>query len=239
MSHSVGFEVSIKRLASKGSDGRDSIASAIGELEAVGYLNREQLRNLDGTLASTLWTTKDPEAPWTDFPSTANPITANPHLKKNNNKNTEIENIYAQYFERFWHNYPRKVGKGIAERIFIKMARELPPAVADEDLERIVKAAQRLANDPNLPEAQFVPHASTWLNRRGWLDEPYPERQRTPEERAEANRANAERERERRLKQSRELLAEQESQKANASPAPKCHHGASIVSCKSCLRKAK
>lgn len=239
MSHSVGFEVSIKRLASKGSDGRDSIASAIGELEAIGYLNREQLRNLDGTLASTLWTTKDPEAPWTGFPSTAKPITDNPHLKKNNYKNTESKNNYAHYFELFWQNYPRKVGKGAAEKAFGKALIEVEDLHRQELSERIIKAALALAHDPNLPSQQFVPHAATWLNRAGWLDEPYPERERTSEDRAEANRANAEKERERRLRQSRELLAEQEKQKANASPAPKCHHGASIVSCKSCLRKAK
>jgi hypothetical protein len=238
MSHSVGFEVSIKRLASKGVDGRDSIASAISELESIGYLNREQLRNLDGTLASTLWTTKDPEAPWTDFPSTANPITANPHLKKNNNKNTESKNNYAHLFELFWQQYPRKVGKGAAEKAFGKALIEVDDPQREQLSKQIIKAAQALANDPNLPEAQYIPHASTWLARAGWLDEPYPERQRTPEERAEALKANADRDRERRLEQSRKLLAEQKEQQAKARPAPKCEHGASIVSCKSCLRKA-
>jgi hypothetical protein len=239
MSHSVGFEVSIKRLASKGVDGRDSIASAISELEAIGYLKREQLRNLDGTLASTLWTTKDPEAPWTDFPSTANPITDNPHLKKNNYKNTEIKNNYAQKFELFWDKYPRKVGKGAAEKAFVKALMEVDDRERSELSKVIIKAALALAQDPNLPEQQFIPHASTWLNREGWLDEPYPERQRTPEERAEALKANAQLERERRIKQSAELIEEMVKAKENASPAPKCEHGASIVSCKSCLRKSK
>ena len=238
MSHSIGFEVSIKRLASKGIDGRDSIASAISELEAIGYLKREQLRNLDGTLASTLWTTKDPEAPWTDNPSTANPITANPHLKNNNYKNTEIKNNYAHLFELFWNNYPRKVGKGSAEKSFGKALTEVDDRQRETLAKQIITSALALANDPNLPEAQYIPHASTWLNREGWLDEPYPERQRTPEERAEAQKANADKDRERRLEQSRKLLAEQKEQEAKASPAPKCEHGASIVSCKSCLRKA-
>jgi hypothetical protein len=239
MSHSIGYEVSIKRLASKGIDGRDSIASAISELEAIGYLKREQLRNLDGTLASTLWTTKDPQQPWSDYPSTAKPIAENQHLKKNNYKKTELKNNYAQNFNLFWDRYPRKVGKGSAERVFGKLLLDLDDQRANELSKQIIDAALRLANDPNLPESQYIPHASTWLNREGWLDEPYPEREQTADERAEALRAKAELDRERRIKESAKLLAEMESQKASASPAPKCHHGATIVTCKTCLREAK
>ena len=239
MSHSIGYEVSIKRLASKGIDGRDSIASAISELEAIGYLKREQLRNLDGTLASTLWTTKDPQQPWSDYPSTAEPIAENQHLKKNNYKKTELKNNYAQNFELFWDRYPRKVGKGSAEKSFGKALMEVDDQQRDDLAKQIIQSAHRLANDPNLPEAQYIPHASTWLNREGWLDEPYPEREQTADERAEALRAKAELDRQRRIKESEKLLAEMEKQKASASPAPKCEHGASIVSCKTCLREAK
>lgn len=238
MSHSIGYEVSIKRLASKGIDGRDSIASAISELEAIGYLKREQLRNLDGTLASTLWTTKDPQQPWSDYPSTAKPIAENQHLKKNNYKKTELKNNYAQNFELFWDRYPRKVGKGAAEKSFGKALMEVDDQHREALAKQIIQSAHQLANDPNLPEAQYIPHASTWLNRAGWLDEPYPEREQTADERAEALRAKAELDRERRIKESEKLLSEMEKQKASASPAPKCEHGASIVSCKTCLRKA-
>jgi hypothetical protein len=40
----------------------------------------------------------------------------------------------------------------------------------------IVAAAHRIANDPNLPEPQFIPHPATWLDRAGWEDAPYPDR---------------------------------------------------------------
>jgi hypothetical protein len=39
-----------------------------------------------------------------------------------------------------------------------------------------VDGAIRLAADPNLPEVAFIPHPSTWLNRGGWDDAPYPPR---------------------------------------------------------------
>jgi hypothetical protein len=238
MSHSVGFEVSIKRLAQRGQDGKDAIASAIVELESVGYLVREQLRNADGTLASTQWTTKDPE-PWSDNPLSDNPLSDNPHLKKNNNKNTEIKNIYAQHFESFWSYYPRKVGRGAAKKAFTKAVFTAAELGKSDLAQRIIKAAMLLAQDPNLPNLQFVPHAVTWLNREGWEDEPYPEREKTAEERAEASKAQAQMERERRLMQSRKLLDLQDKEKASASAPPKCEHGASIVSCRYCLQMAK
>ena len=66
--------------------------------------------------------------------------------------------------------YPRKVGKPVAEKAFEKaVKRSRDPMV-------IVAGARRLAEDPNLPEKQFIPHPSTWLNRDGWNDEPMPAR---------------------------------------------------------------
>lgn len=73
------------------------------------------------------------------------------------------------WFGSFWAAYPRKVGKGAAVRAFEKAAARVDPSV-------IVDGARRLADDPNLPPAQYVPHPSTWLNRDGWDDEPYPVR---------------------------------------------------------------
>ncbi|WP_458116986.1 hypothetical protein [Arthrobacter sp. D2-10] len=75
-------------------------------------------------------------------------------------------------FEVFWQEYPRKVGKAAAEKVF---KREALKHGADS----IIEGARRLAQDPNLPEAQFIPHASTWLGRGGWEDEPLPSRKPT------------------------------------------------------------
>jgi hypothetical protein len=236
MSHSIGFEVSIKRLALTGVDGRDSISSAIFELESFGYLQREQLRNSDGTLSHTLWTTKDPETPWTGFPATAEPTTDNQHLKKNNKKNTETKNSYAYYFDLFWSNYPRKVGKGAAEKAFAILLSHsnLPP---DEIGEIIADGARRLAQDPNLPPAQFIPHPSTWLNRLGWEDEPYPEREKTEQELEAQRLERLAKEREKTRMESLKRLEQQERDKARSTPPPKCVHGLTIVQCKLCLKK--
>ena len=52
----------------------------------------------------------------------------------------------------------------------------------------MLDGAVRLASDPNLPETQFIPYPSTWLNREGWNDEPYPDKVR-----AGAKMSNAQR----------------------------------------------
>ena len=73
-------------------------------------------------------------------------------------------------FDEFWNTYPRKVGKQKARAKYAAAAKR-----ADE--ETIIAGAQRLATDPNLPERQYIPHPTTWLERDGWEDEPLPPRQ--------------------------------------------------------------
>jgi hypothetical protein len=73
----------------------------------------------------------------------------------------------SEAFVRFWSAFPRKVGKRTAALAFRR-------AEGRASAEVIIAAAQRLAEDPNLPEERFVPHPTTWLNRDGWEDEPLP-----------------------------------------------------------------
>ncbi|MBY0797852.1 hypothetical protein [Corynebacterium parakroppenstedtii] len=72
-------------------------------------------------------------------------------------------------FTEFWKTYPRKVGKDRARKAFASACRR---ATAEE----IIEGAKRLAADPNLPDKQFIPHPTTWLNGGGWDDEPLPDR---------------------------------------------------------------
>lgn len=76
-------------------------------------------------------------------------------------------------FEDFWDAYPRKVGKQKARSKFTAACRRAPA-------DHVIAGAHRLASDPNLPEAQFVPHPTTWLERDGWEDEPLPPRNTRP-----------------------------------------------------------
>jgi hypothetical protein len=83
--------------------------------------------------------------------------------------NTPSPAARSRMFDQFWDEYPRKVGKDDARRAYKR-------ACSRTDEQTIVQGARRLANDPNLPEKQYVPHPATWLNRGGWDDEPLPPR---------------------------------------------------------------
>lgn len=65
-------------------------------------------------------------------------------------------------FAAFWSAYPRKVGKGQAERAYRTATKATDP---DTILAALV------AYPFDLGRPQFIPHASTWLNGKRWLDQ--------------------------------------------------------------------
>ena len=232
-SHAVGWRLSIQSLAQANDCGIDLIRGAIAELEKAGYLRREQARGQNNTFAESIWTTIDPSL---GFPSTAKPSTDNTLHKKNNLKKTKEKNNMTESFERFeqfWQNYPRKVGKNSALKAYTVARSRFAGTIQDFEA-LVVSGALALARDPNLPATQYIPHPTTWLNREGWNDDPYPERQRSPEEIAAQAKALRDKQREKSLAETQRLLAESETIKPQ--PIPICLHGEKIVSCRTCLR---
>lgn len=80
---------------------------------------------------------------------------------------------YPADFTRFWEIYPRRGGKGAACTAFIKAKKRA-------NVETIIAGAERLRDDPNLPEGKLIPMPSTWLNQDRWEDDPLPSRADTP-----------------------------------------------------------
>lgn len=75
---------------------------------------------------------------------------------------------YTVEFQRWWSTYPRRdTGKADAAKAYDK-ARKIV------DAETLLVAAQRYAQDPNLPDIQFIPHGAKWLNGKRWEDGPCP-----------------------------------------------------------------
>lgn len=235
MSHSPGWIMSVKTLATANQCGVDMIRSAIDELMKAGYLTRsvERERNDQGHLQDYTYITHDPQTPTSDYPTLdyptqENPTTKNTIIQENNIKrnNAHLEEL----FDKFWELYPRKVGKGSARQAFMKQA-----TVTDVNI--ILGGTDRLANDPNLPEVTYIPHPSTWLNRQGWDDEPYPYRERTKEEQERYALAQARAEREREIERSRKLQEEMAEARAKATPAPDCEHGMALWKCRVCTTR--
>jgi hypothetical protein len=137
--------------------------------------SEDRERNEKGYLGGYAYTTQDPTAePTLDNPTQDNPLHKNNNIKKNNLKNNEriIENFQNYHFEEFWETYPKKVDKGAALRAFRKAAKT-------QDLALVIEGAKRYAEDPNLPDKQFVKNPATWLNAESWNNGPLPKRKTT------------------------------------------------------------
>ncbi len=73
-------------------------------------------------------------------------------------------------FDEFWEHYPRKVGRQPALRAWINAMRR------HENADVILAGVVRYANDPNLPEMNYIPHPVKWLNEKRWESGPEPAR---------------------------------------------------------------
>lgn len=71
-------------------------------------------------------------------------------------------------FEMFWAAYPKKLGKGAAEKAFKRIKPD------DILLAQMIVAIKAIAITKQWQEnnGQFIPYPATWLNQRRWEDEP-------------------------------------------------------------------
>jgi len=90
----------------------------------------------------------------------------NEKKEKKNNPITPYEGEWNGLFEEFWKAYPKKIGKGYAQKCFkrLKVSREL--------LEIMLKAIeeQRKSELWTRDKGQYIPNPSTWLNQGRWQD---------------------------------------------------------------------
>lgn len=184
LSHAPGWKMTISSLAKANNCGYHTIASAIQDLETAGYLKRVQTKSDNGQFGEMLWFTVSPGEPFVENPTSENPTPDNHLHKKTKEKKTKEKNTNTTTFDQFWELYPRKAGKASARKSFDQLD--------DEARAHALSGVLRLRNDPNLPPTQYVPHPATWLNREGWEDEAYPNREAKPgEKKAELPDARA------------------------------------------------
>lgn len=67
-------------------------------------------------------------------------------------------------FNEFWAVYPRRVGKGAAQKRFIK-------ALGRDRFKNIMDGLAVMVEAYKSIEKRFIPHAATWLHQDRWLDE--------------------------------------------------------------------
>lgn len=95
-----------------------------------------------------------------ETPCNANETNVTPREDK---RREEVNNIKPNGFDEFWISYPKKVGKGAAEKAWAKLK---------PDLQQVLSAVLRQKNTDQWRKdgGQFIPHPSTWLNEKRWLD---------------------------------------------------------------------
>ena len=71
------------------------------------------------------------------------------------------------YFNEFWKAYPKKRSKGQALAPFKRNVKD------KETLDKILEDIEFKLNNGVWNDFQFIPHASTYLNAEGWLDEKF------------------------------------------------------------------
>lgn len=235
MSHADGYELTYGQIERQTGLGRFAINGAIANLTTLGWVNVVSTKRDNGQFGAKAWQILNPTSVGN---STAGDSTVEqPTDNKNKNKENKTNKQYIPKqelegeFNKFWNYYPRKTEKLAARRAFDK-ACEL---VASEI---IVAGAERMANDPNLPPKQFVPYPATWLNAGQWEDEPYPERQLTPEEKAAKEAKDREARYKADLERREREAKEREAEAKRAEEARKnityCEHGRVIHICPKC-----
>lgn len=86
-----------------------------------------------------------------------------PNPNPNPKVNTSSRQSAPDGFSEFWIAYPRKVGKGEAEKSWRKLRPDLATVLAAIDQ---AKKTDQWRKD----NGQFIPHPATWLNQRRWED---------------------------------------------------------------------
>lgn len=90
----------------------------------------------------------------------------NPNTNPNPNPNTP-HTPQGGRFAEFWAQYPKKVGKGAAEKAFDRIKPD------KQTFDRMMSAisVQKQSRQWMENNGQYIPNPATWLNQRRWEDE--------------------------------------------------------------------
>lgn len=136
------------------------VKKAIKEFQEAGLLRIENRYRKDGGLTSNRYHLLLGVGEGEGTPTLE---VAEPHNTKDKTKTYE-DSEKEELFDIFWKDYPRKVSKKSAKKIFMKYKNEV--------MYKIITGARKFAfyHKEKGTSLDYIPHPSTWLNGERWED---------------------------------------------------------------------
>lgn len=161
------WDYSISGLATLSKDGKDSIMSALAELEKFGYLTRQRVTNEKGQFAGVEYNIF--EIPQPKKPNAANTNEEkekadNPNAENSTQLNTNLTNyLLDKVFELLSTNDVELIA---LYRDYIKMREKIESPLTEIGLEKLVDRAKRLSKDNVMVEKVLLETAliNNWKN---------------------------------------------------------------------------
>lgn len=163
-----------RKLAARMDCSVDTLDRAVTELESICALARIPTKDAMGDQGPNRWKvfrvrSGSRENAATGDRANAAPEETRPPLDPDPQKPL----VRDEDFKLFYYSaYPRPTAPKAARKAWDKAIKKTDPAV-------IIAAALRYRDDPNLPETQYIPYPSKWLNDGRWEDGPLPQRKPT------------------------------------------------------------
>lgn len=141
------WDYSIAGLATLSKDGKDSIMSALSELEKFGYLARTRLTNDKGQFAGVEYNIYEQpqEKPIAEKPNQDNENAENSNSEKPAQLNTNsINHLFDLLFTELSTNDPELIA---AYRDYIRMRDDMDAPLTEIGLKKLIDRAKRLSNN--------------------------------------------------------------------------------------------
>ena len=161
------WDYSISGLATLSKDGKDSIMSALAELEKFGYLTRTRLTNEKGQFAGVeynIFEIPQPKNPISENPNEENENSENSNSEKPAQLNTNLTNhLFNELFTLLSTNDPELIA---LYREYIQMRDKINSPLTEMGLEKLIERAKRLSKGNEKIEKLLLESAiiNNWKN---------------------------------------------------------------------------
>ena len=160
------WDYTVAGLVTLSSDGKDSVNSALKELESFGYLTRRRMTNSKGQFAGMEYNIfeQPQEKPIADKPIQDTPIQDKPMQEKQPQLNTNsINNLFDLIFTELSTNDAELIA---AYRDYVRMREEMDAPLNELSLKKLIARAKRLSNNNTRIEKVLLETAviNNWKN---------------------------------------------------------------------------